>query len=76
MILSGGKEGKYDTMVQKLEKRYVKKSSYTYVRVYDPDQTGLKYHLQNNMIAKLISYQGGSPLFLKQRTLSNPMICL
>jgi hypothetical protein len=72
MILSGGKEGKYDTMVQKLEKRYVKKSSYTYVRVYDPDQTGLKYHLQNNMIAKLISYQGGSPLFLKTKDFIKP----
>jgi hypothetical protein len=72
MILSGGKEGKYDTMVQKLEKRYVKKSSYTYVRVYDPDQTGLKYHLQNNMITKLISYQGGSPLFLKTKDFIKP----
>ena len=72
MILSGGKEGKYDIMVQKLEKRYVKKSSYTYVRVYDPDQTGLKYHLQNNMIAKLISYQGGSPLFLETEDFIKP----
>ena len=75
MILSGGKEGKYDTMVQKLEKRYVKKSSYTYVRVYDPDfknQTGLKYYLQNNMIAKLKSYQGGSPLFLETEDFIKP----
>ena len=72
MILSGGKEGKYDIMVQKLEKRYVKKSSYTYVRVYDPDQTGLKYHLQNNMIAKLKSYQGGSPLFLETEDFIKP----
>ena len=75
MILSGGKEGKYDTMVQKLEKRYVKKSSYTYVKVYDPDfknQTGLKYYLQNNMIAKLKSYQGGSPLFLETEDFIKP----
>ena len=33
MILSGGKEGKYDTMVQKLEKRYVKKNESRPIRM-------------------------------------------
>jgi hypothetical protein len=74
MILSGGKQGKYDTMVKRLEKRYVDKTSYTYVKVYDPDyknQTGLRYYLQNNMIAKLKSYDEG-PLFLETEEFLKP----